>query len=166
MALAFLFPRVPFPATKSTVPVFFDSADVRRVPAGSVALVAPFARDTNTSDPMLWQAIANMRFRMPEGYATGPDNNGKFSFLPVPTPLSTQMNSIQTGTPAPPMTSANRRLLLGEMRRDQVQTVLVGPFSEHDHMVAFFTALLGSAPESIGGVDAWWNVERKYPKKS
>ena len=160
-ALAFLFPRTPFPATTGSVPAFFDSADVRRVPAGSVALVAPFARDTNTAEPMLWQAVAGMRYRMPEGYATGPDDKGKFSFLPVPTPLSQRMEAIQRGEQPLPLTPARRAELLGELRRDRVKTLIVGPFGEHDNMVAFFTRLLGRPPESVGGVDVWWNVGRK-----
>jgi hypothetical protein len=161
IALAFLFPRTPFPSTTPTVPAFFDSAAVRRVPAGSVALVAPFARDTNTSEPMLWQAIADMRYRMPEGYATGPDANGKFSFLPIPTPLSQRMESIQKGMRPAPLTEKVRADLLAELRNDQVKTVIVGPFSEHTRMVDFFTRLLGTGPETVDGVDVWWNVDRR-----
>jgi hypothetical protein len=161
VALAFLFPRTPFPSTRASVPAFFDSAAVRRVPEGSVALVAPFARDTNTSEPMLWQAIAGMRYRMPEGYATGPDDNGKFSFLPIPTPLSERMEAIQKSQRPAPFTAEVRARLLAELRRDRVETVIVGPFSEHTRMVDFFTRLLGSPPESVDGVDVWWDVDRR-----
>lgn len=160
LALAFLFPRVPFPATHATVPAFFESADVRRIPAGSVALVAPFARDTSTSEPMLWQAVAGMRYRTPEGYALGPDNSGRYSFLPVPTTLSTLMQSVQDGTPAPPLSVLLRRELIGELRSDDVETVIVGPLSQRGPMVALFTSLLGTAPEEVGGVDVWWDVAR------
>jgi hypothetical protein len=167
LAIVFLFPRTPFPATHSTVPAFFDSAALRRVPERSVALVAPFARDTNTSEPMLWQAVAGMRFRMPEGYATGPDANGKFSFLPIPTPLSQRMEMIEQGHQPEPLTAKVRADLLAEMRRDPVQTVIAGPFSEHDHMVTFFTRLLGVKPERVGGVDVWWDVAaRTHPSPS
>jgi len=164
VAFAFLFPRTPFPATAAEVPRFFESAAVQRVPDRSVALVAPFARDTNTSEPMLWQAIAGMRYRMPEGYATGPDDNGKFSFLPIPTPLSERMEQIQQGHRRPPLTAKVRTELLAELRRDRVQTVIVGPFSEHDRMVAFFTRLFAARPETVDGVDVWWKVGRRtYP---
>lgn len=158
LSLAFLFPHVPFPATHATIPAFFDSADVRRIPAGSVALVAPFARDTNTSEPMLWQAVAGMRYRTPEGYATGPDDSGRYSFLPVPTPLSTLMQSVQQGNPLPTMTADLRAELMGELGKDHVRTVIVGPFNQHDPMVELFTMLLGSAPQAVGGVDVWWNL--------
>ena len=158
LALAFLFPHVPFPATHATVPAFFSSSDVRRIPVGSVALIAPFARDTNTSEPMLWQAVADMRFRMPEGYATGPDDNGNFSFLPVPTRLSTLMQNIQYGNAPPRMTKQLRAQLLGELRREHVQTVIVGPFSQEDTMARFFTKIFKRKPERVGGVRVWWNV--------
>jgi hypothetical protein len=157
-ALAFLFPRVPFPATRATVPAFFGSAAVRRIPEGSVALVAPFARDTSTSDPMLWQAVAGLRYRTPEGYATGPDDSGRYSFLPVPTPLSTLMASVQQGNPVPPITPDVHAELIGELRVEHVQTVIVGPFAQHAPMVDLFTRLLGEAPQAVGGVDVWWNV--------
>jgi hypothetical protein len=160
VSLGFLFPRTPFPSTDAQVPTFFDSAALRRVPDRSVALVAPFARDTNTSEPMLWQAVAGMRYRMPEGYATGPDANGKFSFLPIPTPLSERMELIQRGEPPKPLTAKTRAQLLAELRRDRVETVIVGPFSEHDRMVEFFTRLLRRPPDTVAGVDVWWNVDR------
>jgi hypothetical protein len=165
VALAFLFPRTPFPSTRATVPAFFDSGAVRRVPEGSVALVAPFARDTNTSEPMLWQAVAGMRYRMPEGYATGPDDNGKFSFLPIPTPLSQRMEAIQKSERPDALTEKVRAELLAELRRDRVQTVIVGPFSEHDRMVDFFTRLLGRPPETLDGVDVWWKVHPTNPAR-
>jgi hypothetical protein len=158
LALAFLFPRTPFPATEASVPAFFDSAAVNRVPEGSVALVAPFARDTSTSEPMLWQAVAGMRYRMPEGYATGPDDKGKFSFLPIPTPLSQRMESIQKGMRPAPLTKTLRAQLLDELRRDRVETVIVGPLSQYQRMVAFFTRLLGRPPETVKGVAVWWKV--------
>ena len=158
LAVVFLFPRVPFPATRATVPAFFESAAVRRIPEGSVALVAPFARDTSTSEPMLWQAVAGMRYRTPEGYATGPDDSGRYSFLPVPTPLSKLMASVQQGNPVPSLTAGVQAELIGELRTDQVQTVIVGPFAQHAAMVELFTTLLGVAPQAVGGVDVWWRV--------
>lgn len=158
LALAFLFPRIPFPASHATTPSFFSSDAIKAVPDGSVALVAPFARDTDTSEPMLWQAVAGMRFRMPEGYALGPDVTGRFSFLPVPTLLSQLMQTIELGHNPPSMDAALRTELLDELRSKHVKTVIVGPFSQHDHMVQFFTSLLDARPDHIAGVDVWWNV--------
>jgi hypothetical protein len=158
LALAALSPHFDFPATDATVPAFFTSADVQRIRARSVVLIAPFARDTSTSEPMLWQAVAAMRFRMPAGYATGPDNSGRFSFLPIPTPLSELMQSVQRSEQTDPMTPEKRTELLGELRADHVETIIVGPFSQRDAMIELFRGLLGRPPEHIGGVDVWWQV--------
>ncbi len=70
LALVPLIPRQPFPTMPLAVPGFFTTpALVEQVPAGSVALVAPFAYDWRLAVPMLWQSEAGMRFRMPEGFA-------------------------------------------------------------------------------------------------
>ena len=42
-----------------------------------------------------------MRFKMPEGYAPGPDHSGAFTYLPVPTELSRTMERIQNGQDVP-----------------------------------------------------------------
>ena len=68
------------------------------------------------------------------------------------------MASLQNGNPVPPITADMHAELTGELRTDHVQTVIVGPFWQHAHMVDLFTTLLGSAPQSVGGVDVWWNV--------
>jgi hypothetical protein len=158
VALAFVFPRIPFTVSNTSTPSFFSSSAIKAIPEGSVALVAPFARDTDTSEPMLWQAVADMRFRMPEGYALGPDDTGRFSFLPVATPLSELMQTIELGHDPPPMTAQLRADLLNGLRTEHVQTVIIGPFSQHDHMVQSFTALFNAPPDHVGGADVWWNV--------
>jgi hypothetical protein len=158
VSYALVFPDVGFPATPATVPTFFSSGLVRRVPANSVALVAPFARDTNTSEPMLWQAVADMRYRTPAGYATGRLDDGQFGFLPEPTPLSKLMQDIQYGHPIRALDDGTRAELIAELRADHVATVIVGPFDTRDNMVELFTRLLSRPPEHVGGVDIWWHV--------
>jgi len=82
LALAVLFPSVPYPTDTAVVPAFFRGGDVRRIPAGAVVLVAPFSR-AFTSDAMMWQSVAGMSFRMPEGYGyrPGPSRNPPDSAL-------------------------------------------------------------------------------------
>src|SRR5256885_13794747 len=70
-ALLPLAPRLPFPAEPVDVPSFFTGGGVRQLPQGSVALVLPYARLAKSS-AMVWQAAADMRFRMPEAYALLP----------------------------------------------------------------------------------------------
>ena len=162
LAAAALLPLVPkhdFPATRATVPAFFRSGAVERIQKDSVVLVAPFPRDTSTSGPMLWQAEADMRYRMPAGYSLGPDRSGRFSYLPIPTDLSRTMKQIQEGTPAPVLDPARRAALAADLTRAQVRTVLVGPMAYREVMVDFFTDLLRRQPASEGGVTLWTGVD-------
>jgi hypothetical protein len=159
LALLALLPRSPAPSTRLAVPPFFASAVVRRIPPGSVVLVAPFAHYPPTVAPMLWQAMSGMRFRMPEGYFVGADAAGRAQFGPSATPVSQVMEAIQAGRSPPPPTPAVHAALLGVLRGWHVQTVLVGPMGHQATMVQFFSALLGRPPTPLGGAVAWWDVD-------
>lgn len=154
LALVFLFPKVPFPTRITTVPSFFTTSAVKTIPKNSVALVAPFARDTNTSDPMMWHAYADMRYKMPEGYILGPDGGGKFTFLPIPTTLSTTMEAIQLGKPID-ITPEMQQAMRDEIKTKKVKTIVVGPMAHQDEMMQLFNDLLGAQPESLEGVYLW-----------
>ena len=154
-----LVPKLDFPATRSTTPTFFRSEAVRQLEKGSVVLVAPFARDTSTSGPMLWQAEAGMRYRMPEGYALGPDRSGRFSYLPVPTPLSETMQEIQRGSPAPVLGPSRREALVADLARADVGAAIVGPMQNQQAMIAFLRELLGREPVAVGGVFLWTGLD-------
>lgn len=154
-----LLPRLTVPNTPDGTPAFFRSDAVDVVPEGSVALVAPFARDTNTSAPVLWQAMADMRFRMPSGYALGPDDKGSFSYLPVPSELSRTMERIQQGKGSPVLDASTRGVLVADMAARDVRSVIVGPMGNREAMVAFFRELLRSDPVEVGGVQLWLRVD-------
>ena len=160
IVLAPLVPRLPFPSTPAQVPAFFTSAALHGIPEGSVALVAPFSRDTSTSGPMLWQAVGHMRYRMVSGYTIGPDRTGRFSYLPVPTALSVTMQQVQNGSAAPTLDPSSRAALTAELRAKRVDSVLVGPMPNQEAMVELFRSLLGREPERSGGVLLWREVRR------
>jgi len=159
VGLAALVPNLTFTATRSDTPAFFRSRDVRRVAKDSVLLVAPFARDTSTSGPMLWQAEAGMRYRMPEGYALGPDRTGRFTYLPLPTTLSVTMERIQRGAPPPALDPPTRNEIASDLARADVRGVAVGPMQNREAMIAFFRDLLGREPTAVGGVALWTEVD-------
>jgi len=150
-----LLPRLPFPSSTVPVPAFFSGSGVASVPEGSVALVAPFAHDGPTSSTMLWQAEAEMRFRMPEGYFIGVRANGVRADGPRPSATASAMLAIQRGRDAPRLTPELRSRLLGELAVWQVETVLVGPMPHRDGMVRFVSSLLKGPPRQMGGVLIW-----------
>ncbi len=159
IALAALLPDLSFPATKATTPAFFRTDEVKLVEKDSVLLVAPLPRDTSTSGPMLWQAEADMRYRMAAGYVLGPDRTGRFTYLPLPTTLSTTMEAIQRGAPSPALDPVARSALVSDLARADVRGVAVGPTRNRDVLIAFFRDLLGRPPKLVGGVALWTEVD-------
>lgn len=159
-ALAALLPKVPLRAQPLAPPPFFTGAEVRRIPADSVVLVAPFPT-AQASRAMTWQALADMRYRMPGGYFVGPDTQGRPKFGPVGTTLSGWMTKIRLGWRKPNLVPELRRQLVADLVRWHVQTVVVGPMdppSTEATMVQFFTELLVRPPERVAGVWVWWEV--------
>ncbi len=155
LALVPLFPRQPFPTMPLAVPSFFTTrALVDQVPAGSVALVAPFAYDWRLAVPMLWQSEAGMRFRMPEGFAWIPGP----SYVPHRSALGDAMAGIAKSGSEPAITSEARLAYARDLSTWQVQTVIVGPMGNQDQMVQFFSDLLGRPPTEEGGVYVWFGV--------
>lgn len=168
VSLLFLLPAVPWPVTPNPVPEFFSGGGVRQIPAGSVALVAPFSTapgfqlgpgQDSATYPMLWQVASGMRYRMPEGSLIVPDVNGTPSGgrPPASTTQST-MIAIQQGGPAPDLTPELRAAISSDLSRWKIQTVIVGPMYNQAAMVAFLASLLGREPQLVGGVFVWWGV--------
>jgi hypothetical protein len=153
LALIALFPAVPYPTDTAVIPAFFRGGDVRRIPEGSVVLVAPFSR-AFTSDAMMWQSVAGMSYRMPEGYAyrPGPTRN------PPVTALQTQLGAIYDGLDRPAVTPDLAQQMRGELQAMGATAVIVGPEPHEDEVVALFRLLLGREPVETGGVLVWWNL--------
>jgi hypothetical protein len=145
-----LIPNLPFPSTADATPAFFDDG-ARAFPAGSVALVAPLASISGgTTRAMLWQARADLRFRMPEGVVIAPHGHRP----PALDELADRLAAIGRGERAPPGYAAMRCALAEE----GIDWVVVGPMSYGlERTVEFFQALLGRRPVDAGGV-AYWSV--------
>lgn len=60
-------PLFPYPATERHTPTFFRSHGFKQ---GATLFVVPFSQNVSTAEPMLWQAVADFRFRMVDGYFT------------------------------------------------------------------------------------------------
>jgi hypothetical protein len=150
-------PLLPYPTTPISVPQFFTTSAVQRLPAGSVALIAPLSAGGKNSEPDLWQAEIDFRFRMPEGYIHIPVDDGIVAG-PRSTILTNAMVGIAQGSTPPPLSGATRDQMHAEMARLNVSTVIVGPMPARDQMVRFFEELLGSPPDHVGGVDVWWDT--------
>ena len=150
LALLTLLPRIPFATSLADVPAFFSAGAVSTLPTNSVVLVVPYAHELE-SRAMLWQLSADLRFKMPEGYANRPGP----ALDPAPTMLGHDLMAMQHGAPAPQVSTAYRTAALAELRRWQVQAVVLGPMAGEGRVVEFLTALMGTPPTQDGGVYLW-----------
>ena len=165
-----LLPRAPLAPYPRITPAFFTGSEVARV-AGRTVLVAPFSADPGliknapyeVADPMLWQAASGMRFKTPEGYAWGRGAAGQPVAGPAPTHTQLLMTGISRSGSYPPLCAADRSEIFTELRHWEVSAVVVGPMGQRARMVEFFTDLLGSPPEDVGGVSLWSTIPASPP---
>ncbi|HXA30481.1 MAG TPA: hypothetical protein VN193_17235 [Candidatus Angelobacter sp.] len=134
------------------VPPLFD-APLAGVAAGTTVLVAPYSHDGFSVEAMVWQAAAQMSFRMPEGYFVGVGADGRRSDGPPPTTTSTVMSDIAAGGGLASVGVDGG--ILADLRRWRVGEVLVGPMPHQADMVRLFTRVLAAPPQRTGGVYVW-----------
>jgi hypothetical protein len=159
VALAPLLPNLPYDFSARATPRFF-TAGAHAIPRGSVALVAPLAGVAGgTTAPMLWQAEADMRFRMPEGYVIRP--HGTFALPEEHLTLFDRMARLGRGEQPPALTSRELADVRCTLRRFDVDSVIVGPMpAGRARTIGLFRTVLGKPATSSGGVVYWRDVLR------
>lgn len=159
LAALALLPTLHYLSAPRTPPTFFTDAVKRDIQQDSVALVAPYAYPLDDTAEY-WQAVARMRFRMPEGYFTGAAPDGSFIDRPLPSATQQFMVAIQSDQPPPNLTSELKLHVRSELRGWGVQSVIVGPMdpAQRDLMVAYLTAILDRPPEQVEGVYLWRHI--------
>lgn len=156
-ALVLILPA-PLPRQPSYTPVFFRTWASRNIGSDEIVLVAPYFLNGGQAAPMLWAAQADYGLRMPEAYAYMPQPDGKTSSGPPLTPLSKIMLAIQNGETSLLARGEVRAQLVATMHFAQVRHVIVGPMREWEAMIEFFTDLFGRAPEWVGEIALWRDV--------
>ncbi len=154
VALVVLLPLVPawpYAEAPAAVPAWFTGG-ARALPAGSAALVYPLAGPANDSS-MLWQAMANMQFRMPGGFAVIPGPTGANTFNGQASPLQQALAQCEGGaTSVPAFSGEDVRAQLRGWRTGTVAVVPSAPGA--GCATALFTRALGK-PQREGGVLVW-----------
>ncbi len=144
----------PYPVTPaSTIPSFFN-ASTRWLPAGRTVVVLPYPTATQTQ-PLAWQAAADMAFQMPGGYFIGPAPGGQ-AFMEGPGPAPTASTFIQAGqgSAAPQVTPALRAQFWRDMAAWRASAIVAGPGTS-PALVRLVRQLTGRAPVRAGGVLLW-----------
>ena len=159
-----LVPRWPNGTVPVGTPPYFLSADVDRIPPGAVALTYPYASPLH-AEPMVWQAVAGLRFSLIGGYAFVPNARGVPTLFPSvlqPTAVQRFFINEQGGVPfydsTPGVDDATLVVDVRELiRRYGVGVVLVDRAAPHAGRVATVLGdALGRAPVVQGGVEAWY----------
>jgi hypothetical protein len=166
VALVPLLPSLPFPRTVATIPPFFAHWERSGVQEGRVVLIAPFIRDGGEADPMLWQAVAGDRFRMPQGYYYIPGARGATIYGAIPSTLSDAMEEIQESGVVIKFEGEALQGAAQDLRDRGVDTIIVGPMTHRAEMVRFFELLLGRPPEERDGVQIWRDVGAAVAERS
>ncbi len=144
----------PYPVTPaSKIPPFFN-ASTRWQPAGRTVVVLPYPTATQTQ-PLAWQAAADMAFQMPGGYFIGPAPGGQaFMEGAGPVPTASTFIQVQQGLPAPQVTPALRAQFERDMAYWRASAMVAGPGTS-PALVRLVRQLTGRAPVRAGGVLLW-----------
>jgi hypothetical protein len=156
-ALLPLLPPWPYTSTAAVVPSWFTTT-AQSLPVGSTVVVYPDSTAIDSSG-MLWQAMADMTFRMPGGYAVfaGPSRSASFFAADLNTPLGQAMNLCANGNQVPATLMPGIR---AGLRQLSVRSVVVAPGTEGAPCaIALFDQLLG-AHRAEGGVLLWMRPTR------
>jgi hypothetical protein len=146
-----LVPAWPYAAAAADVPAWFTQG-ARSLPAGSNAVIYPFATSADDS-AMLWQAMADLQFRMPGGFAVIPGPTGANTFAGEASPLQAALAACQGGAASAPGLSAPA--VRAQLQRWHTRTVAVVPTAAGARCAtALFTQALGP-PQRAGGVLLW-----------
>ncbi len=168
LSVAAWIPRWPYPSAPTGVPAYFTSSAVRHIPEGTVTLISPYPSVAEVQ-PMLWQAAAQMRFRILGGYGLFNDGTGAANDFPAvlgPTPVQRFLWSQVTGGSPYPTGSVPQfgSVLVSQLRtflaRHHVGAVLWTPTGAFPSKVLqLFVAALGRPSQVTGGVTAWYGVQ-------
>ncbi len=107
---------------------------------------------------MVWAAVADYGLRMPEAYAYMPQPDGRTLSGAPATRLSKIMLTIQDDNASVVARGEARAQVTANLRDAEVRHVIVGPMQSLAPMLAFLTDLFGRAPERVGGIAIWRDV--------
>lgn len=158
LVLAALVPWAPqvVHAVRVPVPALF----ARGAPGLSGAvLVVPMSTPPR-SLAMTWQAVAGVGFAMPGGYFVGPAADGRATFgSGRHSPVRSLLQQVRaTGRPVV-LTSVQRTQVLGELTRDHIHTVVLGPGPGFVAYRTTLTDLLGAPPIVDLGTLVWRQIK-------
>ena len=142
------------------------------LPAAVSAAVTPGDRDATLAvypgagvfngDPLIWQALSSMSFRMTDGYAFIQEPGGTIAFTPPPTITNILFAATQLGTLRPGLTRAARAAVAADLRRSHVSGLVLlinGIYARR--LDQDMRQVLGPPTFQSASFDSWDNVALK-----
>ncbi|MFD6755158.1 hypothetical protein [Micromonospora gifhornensis] len=159
MALVPVLPT-PLPTKRlDPTPEFVTSGAWRPYLAGGRSLVTLPLPDTEYADPLRWSAQTRLEMPIARGYFLGPDTRpGKDRialFGAPPRPTSSFFATVRRSGEVPPVTAADRREAVEDLRYWRAGAVVLAPQERADALRQAMTALTGIEPVHTGGVWLW-----------
>lgn len=158
-----LLPQGGVPAEPVRGADYFAGDAVERIPAGATALIVPVPTRAE-SIAMYWQAEAGMRFKMPGAYSIVPGPTGSPQFGPEGTRTFSILVQVASGARATRVAGDLRRDLVADLEAWDVRAIVLGPMRSGQEgararLLELLTGLVGRAPEQIGDVYLWADVD-------
>ena len=151
--LLLLIPAWPYESGPANVPAWFTTQG-HSIPVGTTVVVYPFASSVDSS-AMLWQAMADMRFRMPGGYAIFPTSEGTATFDSTPSVLAGALGECTSGGGPQHWPQLSPSTIRSELRSWNASMVAVASSARGAACAThLFEGALG-APRRTGGVRLW-----------
>ncbi len=151
------------PSQLVTVPKVFTSGPLTRTALGTVTIVSP-PDYVNQGSPLVWQAVSGLRYDDTNGYAWRQvDKSGQGSTFGASSPVSALLGPELFGEiPAPPsrVSAETMRRLRSTLEDWRVGNIVFvrGYLDKRGWDARIFTALLGKAPDRVGGSLVWTGV--------
>jgi hypothetical protein len=172
-AVISLLPRWPYSGTTAaSVPAYFTTTAVNRIPPDSIVLISPYP-SVEEVQPELYQAFSQMRFKIIGGYGIFTTPTGAaspFAACLRPYDIEVYLWTEATGSSPPASCTAGRtptdrsRLIDDArvfLRKYHVGTVLVTtPSFDPQAVDALFVQALGPPSSVKDGVTAWYSVQQ------
>ena len=159
-ALVPLIPTMPIPSGQFVIPAFFTDGSARALPTNGSVLITPYgASGLADYAPQVWQAVSGMAFTTPDGMVFTPGPGGHYWGVEMDA-LGQELTALDSpGAVAPAkLSDAVRDTYLGDLRADDVTSVVAGPSAGQAQIARLFTDLLGTPGVSLGGVIVWADV--------
>ena len=143
-----------------------------QLPAAVSAAVTPGDRNATLDvypaagvfhgDPLIWQALSNMSFRLTDGYAYIREPNGTVGFSPPPTITNILFAAAQLGTLRPGLTRGARAAVADDLRRSGVSGLVLSVNGIYARRLdQDMRLVLGPPTFQSASFDSWDNVALK-----